>query len=137
MQKTRFGISVGLMGAAIYFVGLFGGYTAMLLLAGYVLLFEENGWLRRASVKAVAVVMLFSLLATFVGFIPDVISMITNVHRMSEEQFSVPEWSGLSAAILNGIEMIKCLLLIILGFRSLKQRTVVIPLIDRLIDRHT
>ena len=43
MQKTRFGISVGLMGAAIYFVGLFGGYAAMLLLAGDVLLFGENG----------------------------------------------------------------------------------------------
>lgn len=36
MQKTRLGISVGLLGAAIYFMGLFSGYLLAVLLAGYV-----------------------------------------------------------------------------------------------------
>ena len=51
MQKTRLGISVGLLGAAIYFMGLFSGYLLAVLLAGYVLLFEENSWLRKNAVK--------------------------------------------------------------------------------------
>ena len=44
MQKTKLGISVGLLGAAIYFMGLFGGYLVAVLLAGYILMFEENEW---------------------------------------------------------------------------------------------
>lgn len=43
MQKTRLGISVGMLGAAIYLTGLFSGYLVAVLLTGYVLLFEENG----------------------------------------------------------------------------------------------
>ena len=59
MQKTRLGISVGLLGAATYFAGLFSGLLAALLLAGYVLMFEENEWLRRSVVKAITLTILF------------------------------------------------------------------------------
>lgn len=45
MQKTRLGISVGMLGAAIYLTGLFSGYLVVVLMVGYVLLFEENSWL--------------------------------------------------------------------------------------------
>ncbi len=45
MQKTKLGVSVALMGAALYFLGLFSGYVALIILAGYVLLMEENVWL--------------------------------------------------------------------------------------------
>ena len=60
MQKTRLGISVGMLGATIYLSGLFGGYVAILLLAGYSLLFEENIWLKKSAVKAVALLLFFS-----------------------------------------------------------------------------
>ena len=53
MQKTRLGISVGMLGAAVYLTGLFSGYLVALLMAGYVLLCEENGWLKRSVIKAV------------------------------------------------------------------------------------
>lgn len=56
MQKTRMGISVGLMGAATYLCGLFGGLMVTVVIAGYILLFEENAWLKRAAVKSVALV---------------------------------------------------------------------------------
>ncbi len=54
MQKTKIGISVGVMGAVMYFASLFGGYIPMLLLAGYIFLKEENIWLRKAAFNAVA-----------------------------------------------------------------------------------
>ena len=53
MQKTRLGISVGMLGAAVYLTGLFSGYLVAILMAGYVLLCEENGWLKRSDIKAV------------------------------------------------------------------------------------
>lgn len=42
MQKTRLGISVGLMGFITYFGCCFGGYIAAILLFGYILLVENN-----------------------------------------------------------------------------------------------
>lgn len=52
MEKTKLGVSIGLLGAGIFAAALFGGYVATIVLAGYVLLMETNEWLRRAAVKA-------------------------------------------------------------------------------------
>lgn len=37
MQKTKLGITVGLLGAIVYFAGIFGGYQTLILISGYVL----------------------------------------------------------------------------------------------------
>ena len=76
MQKTRLGISVGLLGAAIYFMGLFSGYLLAVLLAGYVLLFEENSWLRKNAVKAMSVMAVFSLLITVLNSFPTLSALL-------------------------------------------------------------
>ena len=136
MQKTKLGISIGMMGAAVCFAGLFGGYVAALLLTGYVLLREENGWLRRTSVKVIAVMMFFSLLSVIVGFIPDILSIISHICGMFGELFSVLALSTLINAILAVLELIRCLILILLGLKALKQGTIVIPTVDRLIDKY-
>ena len=41
MQKTKLGITIGMLSALVYFVALVGGYTPLFLLVGYILLFEE------------------------------------------------------------------------------------------------
>ena len=50
MQKAKLGISVGLLGAAIYLTALSGSLLGLLVLAGYVLLVEDNQWLRLSAV---------------------------------------------------------------------------------------
>lgn len=60
MQKAKLGISVGLLGAAIYLTALSGSLLGLLVLAGYVLLVEDNQWLRLSAVKAVAVYLFFT-----------------------------------------------------------------------------
>ena len=45
-MKSNLGISVGLLGAVAYFAGLFGGYVPLLVVVGYILLREQNYWLR-------------------------------------------------------------------------------------------
>ena len=61
MQKTKLGITVGALGAITFFAGFFGGYLAAIVLAGYALLFEENAWLKRSVVKAVVLMVFFSV----------------------------------------------------------------------------
>ena len=57
MQKTKLGITIAMFAAAIYVVALGGGYVPAILLGGYVLLREENEWLKWNAVRAVAAIL--------------------------------------------------------------------------------
>ena len=58
----------------------------------YVLLFEENSWLRKSAVKAVSVMALFSLLITVLNLVPNAISFINDFTSIFGGSFYI-EWS--------------------------------------------
>lgn len=136
MQKTRMGIAVGLLGAAICFAGLFGGYLVSIILAGYVLLFEKNAWLRRTAVKVVTLMVFFSLLMTIINLIPNLLNLINNIVNIVNGSFSIPLLTKVVAALVSGIDIVEKILLMGLGFKALNQGTIVIPTIDKLISKH-
>lgn len=136
MQKTKLGISVGLLGAAIYFSGLFNGLLLIVILSGYVLLAEDNEWLRRTSVKAVVLMIVFSLAFSIVGLIPDAIGLISSLVGIFGGSFSIPFITSIVEFINNGLELIKIILFIVLGIKSLNQGTIVIPFIDNIISKY-
>lgn len=136
MQKTKLGISVGLLGAAIYFMGLFSGYLIVFVLAGYVLLCEENSWLRKCAVKAVFVMAVFSLTVAVLNLVPDIFSFINNIFSMFGGSFYVPFISNLINAIVVALNFIEKLLMIGLGVKALNQGTIAVPVIDKLISKY-
>lgn len=136
MQKTKLGISVGLLGAAMYFLGLFSGYLVAALLAGYVLLREENEWLRKSAVKALAVMALFSLLITVINFLPAILSFINCTFAMFGGNFYPVFLSNLVEAIVCALNIIEKLLLLGLGFTALNQGTIAVPVVDNLINKY-
>lgn len=136
MQKTRLGISVGLLGAAIYFMGLFSGYLLAVLLAGYVLLFEENSWLRKNAVKAMSVMAVFSLLITVLNLVPNAIGFINDVVSIFCGSFYVAFLSNLISAAVAALNIIEKLLIIGLGVKALTQGTIAVPVVDNLINKY-
>lgn len=136
MQRTKIGISVGLLGASIYFLGLFSGYLVPVLLTGYVLLFEGNEWLRKTAVKAVSLMVFFSLAVAVINFIPDVFNFIDDIFSMFGGRFRVTFISGLISAITSAIDIMKKVLFIGLGFNALSQGTISVPAVDKLIDKY-
>ncbi len=136
MQKTKLGISVGLFGAALYFVGLFGGYIALILLTGYVLLCEEDEWLRKTSVKAVILLAAFSLITVIIGFIPDTLDIITSSVRTVFSSFSIPFIPAIFSIILKMVSMIKSIAFIIFGLMALKKSDVKISYLDNFVDKY-
>lgn len=136
MQKSKLGISVGLLGAAIYFSGLFNGLLLIAILAGYVLLVEDNEWIRRTSVKAVVLFIIFSLLTAIIGLIPDAIGFISSFLGIFGSSFSIPFITSIVDFIVKGLDIIKVVLFIILGLKSLNQGTVIIPVVDNLINKY-
>ena len=136
MQKTRFGITVGLLGAAIYFMGLYGGYLISALLTGYVLLFEENEWLKKSAVKAVALMVCFSLLSTLIYLLPNVISVINSIVGVFGGVFYINAISSLANAVGSALDIIEKLLFIGLGLKALTQGNIAVPVVDKLIDKY-
>ena len=67
MQKTKLGISVELLAALMYFIGLIN-LVGLLIVAGYVLICEKDAWLKRSAVTAIALSVAFSLISVVIGF---------------------------------------------------------------------
>lgn len=81
MQKTKLGITISGLAAAIYLTCLFGGYIPAIILTGYVLMVEENEWLRRNAVKAIVLMMIFSVFIYGINLIPNVINCFEDMAR--------------------------------------------------------
>lgn len=136
MQKTKLGISVGLLGAAIYFMGLLSGFFVTVILTGYVLLFEENIWLKKNSVKAVILLTSLTLLTTGINLIPNLISFINDITAVFGGKFGIAVLSHIVTVIVSCIDIVKKVLFILLGIKALNQGTIAVPVVDKLITRY-
>ena len=136
MQKTKLGISVGMLGALLYFAGLFGGYVITIVVAGYVLLVEDNAWLRKTSVKAVALMIGFSLLFTVINFIPNAIELINNACNIFDGHFSIKVINSICTFLHELVNYTETVLFLVLGFKAFHQGSITIPLIDKAINKY-
>jgi uncharacterized membrane protein len=136
MQKTRLGIPVGLLGATIFFVCFFGGYTSSIILVGYVLLFEENAWLKRSAIRGAALLLGFSVLSALIGLIPNAITLINSVFNVFGGNFYISFVTNVINVINNFLNVAERILFILLGIKALNQGTVKIPVIDSLVSRY-
>ena len=136
MEKTKLGISVGLMGAALYFLGLFSSYIVAVLLAGYVLLFEDNAWLKKSAVKAVAVLAIFSFATAVVNLLPNAVNLINDFVAIFGGHFYLSFLSNLVGFVTTALNLLEKLLLLGLGLTALNQGTLPVPFVDGLINKH-
>ncbi len=140
MQKTKIGISVGMMGAVAYFLALAAGdvwgYILPILVAVYVLKFEENEWLRRTVVKVVVTIASFAVLVSVITLIPNLINFVDDVANIFEENVTVAWLSRTVTAIVSLVNICEKVLLLLLCVKSLRQSTIHIPVIDSLISKY-
>ena len=136
MQKTKLGISVGLLGSAIFFTGLFAGYLAVIILTAYVLLFEENPWLRRSAVKAVTLMIFFSLVSALMNLMPDILNFIKNMVAIINLTINFDIINKIVTAFDSGLHIVEKILFIGLGLKAIYQSTIVITMVDNLISRY-
>lgn len=136
MQKTKLGLSVGLLGAIFFFVGFFGGYLVTILMAGYILLVEDNAWLKRVTVKGVVLMLFFSVVAALVNFIPNIMGFIDEIFRIFNGSFYLSFVSNIINVLLTILNLTEKVLFLLLGFKALKQETVIIPALDAFVSKY-
>lgn len=134
-MKTKLGISVGLMGAALYLGSYFGGYVVMALMVGYILLCEDSQWLKTAAVKAVIILLSFSLLNTVINLVPTLLNLIDSLLRIFKGNLYIPFFDNVSNLFYNILNLVKMILMIGLGaFALIKGEKASDPL-DKLVKK--
>lgn len=133
-MKTKLGVSVGVLAAATYFMGLFGGYIALIALVGYVLLFEQDSWLRKSAVKAFALCVLFSIIYALVGFIPDLMGLVDSFLGIFGGDFSITFINYGVYFLQDIIGLVEKVVFLILGLLAFRQNTINMGPIDKLVD---
>lgn len=134
MEKTKLGISVSLFAAIMFFSGTMN-FVVAALIAGYVLLKEDDEWLKRSAVKMLVILVTFGVLSNCVGLIQYVFSVLTYIIRW----FSI----GSVEVPLNLDYILNCVfgfasdaLLILLGLKALSKGTIRIKFIDNILNKH-
>lgn len=117
MQKSRLGISVGLLCSGVFFVGIID-FTAFIILAGYVLLFENNEWLKENAIKALKIVIGFSIVSPAIVLLQNVLEIL---NRLFSTYWYIP--SNVVSVILTAVAIAKALMLFIYGFKAFAART--------------
>ena len=134
MEKSKLGVSVGLLGALAFLLTYFTGYTAILLFAGYVVLCEESTWLKKVCVKAIFLALCFDVLLRLFGFITDLLEWIGSVVSLFGSYLNASVIYNLISIITRPINIIEAILFLALAVMALKQKTISIPFIDKMMD---
>lgn len=136
MEKTKLGVSVGLLGAAIFFTALFGGYVALFILGGYILLCEENEWLKKSVVKAVALLMVFSVLSYAIDLIPDLFRWLDTFLSLLTINISFSFIYNIVSLLTQAIAIVKIIAFLVLGMKAMKKESFAISAIDDLVNKN-
>ena len=136
-MKTKLGISTGVLAALVYFAALFGGFgIGLIVLAGYVLLFEADEWLKRMAVKAVVFTVTLTVLSYVIGIIPDAIDVINSVIDIFNGKTIYLEWlNDIISFILTVISFIRTVVFLLLGIKAISKSTVYIPIVDGMVNK--
>lgn len=134
MVKTKLGVSIGLLSAVVYFTALFGGYIPLFLLAGYILIVEQNDWLKRVCCKAVLLLIGFSVVSVCIDLLPNALGCISSFVAIFKGHFSYNAINCI-VSVLDGIlGIVKVVLFLMLGFKAYKIQDVKVSKIDHMIE---
>ena len=136
MEKTKLGVSVGLLGAFVCAVIGFGGYVAAAIAVGYVLLFEQNEWLRRTAVKAAATLVVYGFLIVAIGLIPDAISWVSSIINLVSDGMHFEFLTKIFRVITDCIGIFRDLLFVCLIFKALNQGTISVPVVEGIVKKY-
>lgn len=138
MEKTKLGISVGLLGALVFVSG-YTSLTVLALVGGYVLLKEENSTLKKYVVYAAALLIAFLAASMCISAIETVFDFLNFNSWMN----SVDGLSTVYRVIMALFETLTDILyiaeILVFGFLALMAlvgKEIKIAFLDKLVEKH-
>lgn len=136
MPRTKLGVTAPLLAAACYFITFFGDYIPALVLAGYVLLFEQDLFLKRSAVKALTFKISVTLLLTLIGFLPDLLNWINGWVLLGDSSIDLYKFNQVINCITSTIRIIRDVFFVIMGINAFKGKEIKIPFVDPLLAKY-
>ena len=100
------------------------------------MMFEENAWLKKSVVKAIVLMVFFSVLVAVLNLVPDVIGFIGNIIAIFDGYFTIAIVSHIIAVLISAIDIAEKVLFLGLGVKALSQGTIAIPFIDTQVSKY-
>ena len=136
MQKTKLGISATLVAAALYFLGLYGGYVITGVLVGYILLKEEDTGLKKEAVRVLLLMALFSLVGSALNLLPSILSVFTNLLEILNVHVYFTFFHRVFDIFASVLSLLKTVTFVLLGLAAVFGKGVKLPIIDPIIEKY-
>ena len=134
MEKTKLGISVALMSALTFLSGYLG-ITVLVLLAGYILIREENAYLKKTAVGTIVLYLAFAALSICVGLLSNFFSLV-NFGGWMYGSFVYTFTNGFTSTLNTLISIAEKVVFGLLALFAVLGKEVKIPVIDKFVEKH-
>jgi uncharacterized membrane protein len=136
MEKSKLGIAKELLAAGIFIGALAGGYVFAGLMVLYVLLKEDDQWLKEMAVKAIATLMVFSFLINAIGLLPDVVGWFASLTYILDSSWDSYKLTSALDLITSILDIARTIFFLVLSVKALKHQTINVPIVDELIKKY-
>ena len=135
MNKTKMGVSVGLMAALLWLLGYYSNYTVMAIAVGYVLLVEESGWLKKQALRVIGLMLLFSLVSTVINAVPSLLNLWYDIRNLADKYTYYEDVHKVFNLLGTILSLVKTWTFVIMGVLMLFGKNFKVPVVDSLIDK--
>lgn len=136
MEKTKLGVAVPFVAAALALLGLASGYVIAGILVGYILLKEENVWLKKTAVKIFATMLAFTALTYLVNFLPDTVGLFKSLMNLCKVYMDTMVFDQVFSLLSRVVYWAKDVVMLILAYIALTQKEIKLPVVDTWVEKY-
>lgn len=134
MEKSKLGLSIGLLSALMFLTG-YANITAMLLVAGYILIREESRVLKKHAVGTIVLYLAFMALNICIGLLENLFAM-SNVGGWMYDTVLYVVTNGFFSTLNYIVAIAEKVVFGLLAVFALGGKEIKIPLIDKFVEKH-
>ncbi len=142
MEKTKFGVSVGLLSMLCYFTG-YANFTACILLLIVALVWSDSLALKKNACQAAVLSVFFSLASIVLNWISGkYVDLIYTVGGWLNKLFDFYEIqnflvdANLFSFLAGLVGLVEIILMFIFVIKSAKGKTIKIPVVSKMVNKH-
>ncbi len=135
MEKAKLGIAYNVLAAIVCLLGYYGGYVITGIFTIAVLFTEENPWLKKYCVKTLLLMLVFSLLYTVLGLIPDILGIVYSGAGIVGFNLYFGSVESVFSMLRQIVDLGEMVLFILMAIFALAKKNFKLPVIEKLVNK--
>ena len=135
MEKAKLGIAYNVLAAIVCLLGYYGGYVITGIFTIAVLFTEENPWLKKYCVKTLLLMLVYSLLYTVLGLIPDILGIVYSGAGIVGFNLYFGAVESVFSMLRQIVDLGEMVLFILMAIFALAKKNFKLPVIEKLVNK--